>query len=165
MLELIIVLGNSKPEVMKKRVDRAIIVFNSSKYTNFEYEHDIVKTEKRFIISGTEYETMFMQNYLFEKGIDEKSIIVENKSKTTIQNIQNSLDLMEKMLLNISSIVICSSSFHIGRVIVISGLIMTKYAPIVKYVHTNEKISDNERDNEQMLISLLLNNYISSNCN
>lgn len=166
MLELIIILGNSDPKVMKARIDRAIVCFNSSKYTNFEYERDIVKTEKRIIVSGTEYETTIMKDYLFKKGFDdEKIIIIENKSTNTVQNIKNSLALIEKMLLNPYSIIICSSSFHIGRVIVIAGLFMTKYAPIIRYIHTNENVSENEFDSEQALISSLLNRYVSTNCN
>ena len=165
MLELIIVLGNSNNSIMQKRLDRAIIEFNKILYTNFEYEYTRFQKSRKFIVSGTITEVIFMKSYLNEKGICDLFIITEDKSSNTIENIQNSIRLVENLLLVPASIIICTSTFHIGRTIVIAGMFMNKYNVITRYIHTNEICSTNEIIREQSLINSLLEWYIKTRCN
>ena len=54
-----------------------------------------------------------MARWLMAHGIDEKRIIVEDKSATTAQNAILSLDILEKDYLSVDKIAIVSSDYHI----------------------------------------------------
>ena len=70
-----------------------------------------------FILSGgkiennTISEAEFMKNYLIKNGIDSNRLLIEDKSLNTIQNIQNSKDLIDTS----KKIVIITSNYHMFR--------------------------------------------------
>jgi uncharacterized SAM-binding protein YcdF (DUF218 family) len=148
---------------MKKRLERAIEEFNRPLYSDYEYEYEIIPRKRMILVSGTKSESEFMESYLHnEKEIDMSFIIVENESRNTIDNIKNSQKIIEKNNLIPSQITICTSSFHIKRTIVIAGLFFHKYGCILRYIHTNEVVSDEEKNRETYLIVNLLDAYVSS---
>ena len=55
-----------------------------------------------------------MANWLKEKGVDEKRIIVENQSLSTAQNAKYSYDILEKDYPQITKLAIVSSDYHIA---------------------------------------------------
>ena len=61
-------------------------------------------------------EAVVMKNYLVEQGIDESRIYIEDKSRNTVQNIKNSLAIIEDKELNEEGIVSISNAFHIPRI-------------------------------------------------
>jgi len=58
-------------------------------------------------------EASLMKEYLLLKGIDEKRILIEDKSTTTIENFKYSLNVLPK--LKDSKILIISSEYHLYR--------------------------------------------------
>ena len=102
--------------LLKGRVDRAIEFRNKQLETTGK--------DLKFIPSGGKgenepiSEAEAIQKYLIEQGIDKKSIIIEDQSKNTFENIKNSYDLVKDKK---SKIVISTNSYHILR----AGLIAT----------------------------------------
>lgn len=98
--------------LLKSRVDRAIEFANKQKQ----------KTDKNivFVPSGGKgkdeiiSEAEAMKNYLLKQGINEKNIIIENKSKNTYENIKFSNKLIKEKNNN-PSIVFCTSNYHVFR--------------------------------------------------
>jgi uncharacterized SAM-binding protein YcdF (DUF218 family) len=157
-MEYIIVLGNRDTGTMERRVDRAIKEFNSN----------ICGVQKKLIFSGGYLnenksgmsEALFMQDYAIDVfNIDKKSIITENKSKTTLENIKN----VNKILNQIGSnpindtLVICTSKFHINRVIMLSKLLFPTYK--VRFVFTDEEVSINQENHEKKLLMNFIEMY------
>lgn len=54
-----------------------------------------------------------MRDFLVKKGIDPKRLILENKSKTTVQNAKFSKKIIED--LGVDTIYLCSSAVHLNR--------------------------------------------------
>ena len=160
MLHIIIVLGNPLHDIMEKRLNRSLEEFNIPLYQNYEYEYETFPRKKMILVTGTEKESEFMGDYLLKNGIPSQYILIEKESKNTIDNIKNSYRFIEKNNLFPSRITICTSTFHISRTIVITGLIFGKYMPLVKYIHTNEQVSKEERDKEQSKTMYILDSYV-----
>ena len=105
--------------ILKSRVDRAI---NYSKMQYNATGKDII-----FIPSGGKgndeviSEAKAIKNYLLEQGIDKNSIIVENKSKNTYENIKFSYRLISKKNKD-ANIAFSTTNFHVFR----AGLIATE---------------------------------------
>jgi len=105
--------------LLKSRVDKAI------EFANLQKE----KTGKEiiFVPSGGKgeneviAESEAMKNYLFEQGIDEKNIIIENKSTSTIENLKysNSIIIKEK---EDAKIGFSTTNYHVFR----SGVIASE---------------------------------------
>lgn len=105
--------------ILKSRVDRAI---NYSKMQYAATGKDII-----FIPSGGKgndeviSEGEAINNYLLEQGINKNSIIVENKSKNTYENIKFSYRLISKKNKS-ANIAFSTTNFHVLR----AGLIATE---------------------------------------
>ena len=56
-----------------------------------------------------------MGAWLMENGLEEDRLILENKSRSTIENAQFTLDILRKEYPQINSIAIVSSDYHIAR--------------------------------------------------
>ena len=121
--DYIIILGcqikkdGSLTPLLKGRVDSAI-----------EFRKEQIKKKGKdliFIPSGGKgvdeiiSEGDAMKNYLIEKGINKKNIIVENKSKNTYENIKNSYQLIKKKA---AKIAFSTTNYHVLR----AGLIATE---------------------------------------
>ena len=105
--------------ILKSRVDRAI---NFSKM-----QYDATGKDIIFIPSGGKgsdeviSEGEAIKNYLLEQGINKNSIIVENKSKNTYENIKFSYRLINKKNKG-ANIAFSTTNFHVFR----AGLIATE---------------------------------------
>ena len=114
-LDYIIVLGAQVREdgpsvVLKYRLDAAVDYLNENPDTVC-------------IVSGGQganepfSEAEGMAEYLIGKGIDENRILLEDKSKNTVQNIQNSKEIMEEKY---SGVGIVTNNFHVFRAVQIA---------------------------------------------
>lgn len=105
--------------ILKSRVDRAI---NFSKM-----QYDATGKDIIFIPSGGKgsdeviSEGEAIKNYLLEQGINKNSIIVENKSKNTYENIKFSYRLINKKTKG-ANIAFSTTNFHVFR----AGIIARK---------------------------------------
>lgn len=166
-MQFIIVIGNSCDEIMKKRVDRAIEEFKSSPQKRFSYVINDYIPCKKLLFTGShssEVDILKMKEYAIYKGIDPKIIITENKSRNTVENIINSEKMIREMLPSCEAyspdIIICTSSFHISRVMLISKIYFNKYR--VSFIHTNETITKNEKARENHAIIQFVESYSKS---
>lgn len=114
-LDYIIVLGaqvreNGPSVVLKYRLDAAIDYLNKNPDTVC-------------IVSGGQgvnepfSEAEGMTEYLLDKGIEEDRIILEDKSTSTVENIQNSKALMEE---SYNGVGIVTNNFHVFRAVQIA---------------------------------------------
>ena len=114
-LDYIIVLGAQVREdgpsvVLKYRLDAAIDYLNENPNTIC-------------IVSGGQGanepfpEAEGMAEYLLDNGIEESRILLEDKSKNTVENIQNSMALMEE---SYEGVGIVTNNFHMFRAIQIA---------------------------------------------
>lgn len=169
-MQFIVVLGNSKDDTMKKRVDRAILEYSSNlnEYNTNENntnENNLSKSAIYIILSGTNRETTFMVNYI-SNFVDNKYIIIENMSKNTIENIANSKKIIDSYFSVtygfLPSVTICTSTFHIKRSMMITKFIMTNYN--TKFIHTNEHITLEHHIQESKNIENCLNYFFNHMC-
>ena len=140
MVKFIIVFGTANCNNSKKRVDRATEEFFSYPYENFS-DHDLSCEPLTYVLlTGTQSEILEMSEYILKK-IDKKFLIFDQEARSTIDNIENTKKIIKKLYpVNFGytpSIVMCSSTYHIKRVAVISQFILKEYED-VSYIHTNE---------------------------
>lgn len=126
----VIVLGckvkENKPSLMlKHRLDAAVKYLKKN-------------PESKCVVSGgqgsneTETEASVMKNYLINSGISAEKIYEEDKSKNTLQNIQNSKEIIEKENLNETAVII-SDGFHQFRAYLIANKLGIKSYGISGY--------------------------------
>ena len=65
-----------------------------------------------------------MKDYLIANGLDESRIILEDKSKDTIENIANALEYIG----NDKEVLVISSNYHVFRAKMIAGKVGLKAA-------------------------------------
>lgn len=116
--DFIIILGckikkdGTLTNLLKSRVDRAIEFRNMQKEATGK---DVI-----FVPSGGKgedeiiSEAQAMKNYLIDRGIDEKSILIEDKSKNTYENIEFSNKIIEDRLKD-AKIAFSTTSYHVFR--------------------------------------------------
>ena len=86
-------ISNNKNVIMNGRIEKAIEY--SKKYENC-----------RFVLTGAKgdnepiEEAIYMKNYMTERGVDGKRVLVDTLSYNTYENINNSLNLIKKDILN-----------------------------------------------------------------
>lgn len=114
--DYIIILGckinkdKTLPPLLKGRVDRAIEFAHMQK--------DKANKDIIFIPSGGKgsdeviSEAEAMEEYLIKNGIKKKNIIIENKSKNTLQNISNSINLINDKEKNVA---FSTTNYHVFR--------------------------------------------------
>ncbi len=116
--------------LLKGRVDKAL-----------EFRNEQLAATKKdliFIPSGGKgkdeiiSESEAMKNYLLEKGISEKNILVENKSKNTYENISFSNKLVKKKNANIA---FSTTNYHVLR----AGLIATEQGLLLEGIGSKTK--------------------------
>ena len=113
MRKIVIVLGNRLNDdgtISKIQEERLKMAIELENLYNPEY----------FILSGglanpkagiTEAKAMY--DYLVSKGINEKKLILEDRSLSTVENAKYSVPLAER--LGAEMIIICSSLYHFGN--------------------------------------------------
>ena len=96
--------NNEMSDTLKYRLDKA-------------YEYAVNNPNTTLVLCGgvtrenTVSEASVMKDYLLSLGLDEKRMVCEDKSTDTIENIQNSLNYVDKD----SKIVVLSSNYHVTR--------------------------------------------------
>lgn len=96
--------GQRPSKMLRRRLDTAVEYLNEHK-------------ELPVIVSGGKgndeeiSEALCMKNYLTENGISEERIIMEDKSKSTDQNLEYSFEILDKMGLP-RSIVLITDGYH-----------------------------------------------------
>lgn len=109
--DYIIIYGCHIKELLDERLNYALEVLNN-------HEFGKVILTGGISANGDFNESEYMKNYLINNSIDERKIIIENKSKTTEENninIMNMLDLksVEKPI----NIVLITQEIHLMRII------------------------------------------------
>ncbi|MDD8049648.1 MAG: ElyC/SanA/YdcF family protein [Thomasclavelia sp.] len=100
--------GNEVSPLLAGRLDKGIEVYN--------HYHQV----PQIIVSGgqgsdeTVTEAKAMHDYLISKGIEEEKIILEDKSKTTYENMQNSKKIIDS-LTNEYYCIFVTSDYHVFR--------------------------------------------------
>ena len=166
MVEIIIVLGNSKQEVITKRAKRACEYFKATPSKVYSELTGFVEIVKYLIFSGgtnvvSKPEGVMMYEYALKNGIEEKCCIIEKKSRNTIENLRFSKEIIDKMFSNTldyrPQITICTSSFHMKRAIVLAKLMFEGYQ--LKFIHTGEHINKEEYMREAHMLNNTLDGY------
>jgi uncharacterized SAM-binding protein YcdF (DUF218 family) len=161
-MEIIIVLGNSNPIIMKKRVERSITEFKRTSYEYYDHFSREYKANKLLLFTGGLSDNM--KEYALSQNIDKKFIVTENKSRNTIQNMVETKKLLREMFTDSvifsPKLTICTSSFHIRSSIIISKFYLAEY--ILNYIHTDEHVTDIVRTLGDTLTIRFINNILSS---
>ena len=169
-MDIIIVLGCSNPNTLKKRLKRAIDYFHSVDIS------DEISIKPLMIFSGggklsgtTEAEIMY-KKAIGKYSIDKSRCMFENTSKNTFENIKNCLTLLKEACyfqptyILPYKFIICTSSFHIKRAYVLGLNILGSYGDIIA-IHTNENVSDGETQREMNILNIFLDRIIESQHN
>jgi len=174
MTNIILILGNSNPEILNKRLDRGIEEFYKLK-NPYEDDEIVFGINTHILLSGKgkaikidnkvyETEADYMYEYVSQK-VNIKYILIENLSNSTVENLINSYNILKKLykdsFFNRINIIICTSSFHIKRTIVLSKL-LNKDNFTLKYIHTNENFSEEENLRELRHLDYYLNYYCNN---
>ena len=107
--------GTHVGNILEERVNTAIEYLNTHK-------------DSKIIVSGGQGpgeiipESTAMKNYLIEHGINPNRILEDDKSKTTVQNIEFSKKILEEHHASKEKIVIITSAFNVFRVQIVSKL-------------------------------------------
>ncbi|XJS10547.1 YdcF family protein [Aerococcaceae bacterium WGS1372] len=115
---ILIVLGSQLDDVdnvtgvLRKRLDKAIQVYNHQKTKTQSKISIIVTGGPRSRSSYSEAEGM--ENYLIQKGVPAKDIILETQAKNTYENLEYSQKLISKYRLQ-GKVMIITSRFHLMR--------------------------------------------------
>lgn len=139
-MHVVIVLGNTSKEVMRKRVKRAVKEFNHISQTETTY----------LLLSGgvskpTEAEQM--KDIAMDMGIPSEFILTEEYSTNTISNIKLCKKYLEVNFMEKPVVTICTSAFHIKRTLVLTKMFMGEYD--TRFVHTKEDVTDEEYEREE----------------
>lgn len=111
-------IGDKVPPLLKSRLDKGIEIYHSKIIENKNI---------KIIVSGGKgddeliSEAAAMKNYLLTQGMDDKSILVEDKSKNTYENLVFSKNIIEKIKKSTKySCVVVTNNFHVFRASVYS---------------------------------------------
>lgn len=78
-------------------------------------------------------EAVAMQRYLLQKGVPERDILLDDKSRTTFENLVNSKQLMVKN--GFSSALIVSHGYHLARAVDIAASLDMTVFPVAAESH------------------------------
>lgn len=153
---ILIVLGNSNPETLKKRVNLAI---------EFYFKSENINKNVKIIFTGHNNEGVNMAK-IASLRIPSNIVFVESNAKNTYENIVNSYNFIKQM--NVSTnmfhfkpkIIICTSTYHVKRAVVIGNLIFHESDFKVEFFHTNENVSQVEDQREVKLLDTFLDFYL-----
>lgn len=179
MVNIIIILGNSRPEILNKRLNRGIEEFNKIKHP-YEDDEEVYGIHNYIFLSGggrgIKVNNKMYKNeseYMFEyvsKIIDPKYIVTENISNSTVENLINCFNIILKkypshdIFSSSINITICTSSYHLKRTIVLAKL-LNKEGFNLKFIHTNEIISEEENKRELKHLDSFMNYYCNNMLN
>jgi uncharacterized SAM-binding protein YcdF (DUF218 family) len=156
---IIIVLGNSNPEIRTRRITRSIEEFRRlpNPFINEDTHEEFILS--KILFSGgygkcsVSSEAELMKKEAIELGLHERFIYVEEKSKNTIENLSFSKKIIDYMYLKPTfhlttpTVTICTSTFHIKRSMILTKLLFGEVYPL-RFIHTNEKVEDKLQNKE-----------------
>lgn len=151
MINIIIILGISNENHIYKRVDRAV-----EEYLSLNKED-----ENYILISGSGRANGYMFSHLIKKGIDKNKIINEPDSRTTIENLILSFNIIKNKFPIKPNVIICTQTFHIKRTMILSKF-YNKDNLKIKFIHNNEKITKGQKESEFIKLITFFNYYQSS---
>lgn len=127
--DVALVLGHKRVDVLESRVNHASHLFHQRRLGI------VLLTGGQSIRNrgDTKSEAEMMRNIAIGKGVDARHLRIENESSTTIENIRHTLAIINccAEFRDLSSIVLISSPWHMGRVLMIAQLYLGKRARLV----------------------------------
>lgn len=164
--QIYIVLGSRDIKTLKTRMDIAIDKFKSSPCEHLDEHTGFTFTLKVLLLSGgrtdnyNNTEAYYMEQYAINQGINQKFIHVENESINTLQSLKNCNEIINYWFFPLYDIIrpenvtICTSTWHIKRVMLISKFVMPYYN--ITYEHTKEVVTIEENYQENYAILHIL---------
>ena len=153
----IIVLGNPKPLYYEERVDRGMETF-------FKLYNEEDKNKVMVIMTGFNGESTKMKKYAMRKYGEQYSSVIleETKSVNTHQNLLFSKQIIESMCSSSYSVIVCTSTFHIDRSLILANLVFgtDKDVYSIKMIHTRSPIPEDRREREKMLLDNLITSLV-----
>lgn len=108
--DCLIIFGCHLKPILDERLERAIEILKEKNIDNIIISGGIG-------VKGNFSEAEYMKEFLLNNDIDEKRILIENKSTTTEENIINSLEILKnKNLIENKSIILVSNQIHLRRI-------------------------------------------------
>lgn len=118
--DIIFIPGGSYAEIAEKAAElwikgysRAILPSGKYGVKRGYFPGPLSKAEKYNAQYNTEWE--FLKDVLVQNGVDESSILKEDKAENTYENARISKSITDKYNLNIKKAIICCKSFHARR--------------------------------------------------
>ncbi len=109
-VDYVVIYGCHIRKVLNKRLDYFFKVKNN-------YEFDKIVLTGGIGLLGNFNESEYMKNYLVDKGINEKDMILEDKSRTTKENNANIIKLLKLDKIDKKTkILLISNKIHISRI-------------------------------------------------
>lgn len=109
--DYIIVYGCHMKQLLDERLNHTLSIVKSKKYNKIVLTGGIGA-------NGDFNESEYMYNYLVNNGVDKDTIIIENKSTTTMENDINILNMLNLNSINKSTnIILVTQEVHMARLI------------------------------------------------
>lgn len=160
-MKIILVLGTPNDVIMKKRVDRAMEEFYRTPHAIISDYTGETTVLTQLLLSGAGISTELKLEYMNKIG--GKYILSETQSRNTVENLIYTKQILDEMFTKFMGfqpeIVICTSSFHVKRVIILAKLILTDYS--YTFIHTREPITKEEYQNEASILNHSIDTYIN----
>lgn len=151
-MEYIIVLGSKNKNIMEKRVKRALEDFAMSPHYYFDPDFQIENPIKALLFSGGSCDgvskpeaSIMMEEYASD--INKNYMFTETNSKNTIENLIFCKQILDKDR-SMKKLVICTSSSHIKRAMVLARMIFGSSYYHLRFIHTNEPVDDDTQKKE-----------------
>eukprot|EP00164_Ancoracysta_twista_P001815 GFYU01002384.1.p1 GENE.GFYU01002384.1~~GFYU01002384.1.p1 ORF type:complete len:191 (-),score=17.73 GFYU01002384.1:394-966(-) len=178
-MEFIIVLGNSDPDISKRRVDRAVEEFYKSPHENVDPVTKCRTRRKILLFSGAccsngsgmyvpgsrkvkakVAEGTMMMQHARKQGVDDWFMYAETESRTTMENLSNCKALIESLYPQpmeggSTRLTICTSTFHVKRTMVLSQYLLPQYQ--TRFIHTREIVPADVQAHEWKILNHTLN--------
>ena len=154
----IVVLGNKNKSISLERVDKAVEVFNYMKHKGPE-----IIMCGGVTTPGDEAEAITMKKYAVEvKKIPAGLILVETKSKNTIQNITYMLEMTLMGGTERHDYNIVTSESHVIRCFFVANIL--NHTSNFSFYGTGETITDEDRICEHKSLERVVKTHFNSRC-
>jgi hypothetical protein len=165
MTFFVLILGNPDPTILHKRLERGFqevsnilekIKGQDDIYVILSGKGNGVKFFSKQYVNECDYMIEYFNHKINSLNISHKSkinLICENRSNSTVENIIYSFELIKQIqnYKNLypqrTNVIICTSTFHIERSKILAN-IFNKYIFNLYFIHTNEEISEEEKNRE-----------------
>jgi uncharacterized SAM-binding protein YcdF (DUF218 family) len=170
-MNFIIVLGSSKPEIRKARVEKAVSYYKHLvKDVKPQFDGFATRDKVKLIFAGkgkdpNTTEAQDMRRIAIEMGVSESVCIVEKDSQNTRENMVNTLTILQSFgwfnpTFNLAKPIftICTSHFHAPRSLVIGMEVLSQYG-YINIIHTGEFVPKEIAEYEKELLDQYIKNY------